>query len=331
MLAVLDELATGGPGEEELAHDIEDLVRQLRDPASAAGFLGGAAATELVTGTPEPIATLVPGRESVTSAGAAAALADALPSLLLLLPPGTRAGADRSRFTEYPYDSPRRVHGRRFRPRGLSIGEARRRELVIGDEGITFSDGAGVSTVLWDELVGALGWVDDTRGVWSADGYYVEVNPQHWRRGRAAVAEVERRIPPELLVPMDTELRERIDAVGVAIEGKLKRGWMTGQELDNLPHVLERGEQLEVVAAASRGIRAGLLAVTDRRVLFLYLDEVELDVGRADVRDARSDAGGWLSDNRLVVETAQGEQTFTDIKPDERVDEFLALLRPQRD
>jgi hypothetical protein len=126
---------------------------------------------------------------------------------------------------------------------------------------------------------------------------------------------------------MDRELGERIEAVGTALEGKVKRGWMTGQELDNLPHVLERGEHVVVVAAASKGIRAGILAVTDRRVLFLYLDELQVDLSRKDVLGAHPSPGGWSSTNRLVLKTRDDEETFSDIKPDERLPELVEALR----
>jgi hypothetical protein len=54
----------------------------------------------------------------------------------------------------------------------------------------------------------------------------------------------------------------------VLADEKLKRRWVVETELSLLPDVQD--EQPLTMAEASRGMRAGLLVVTDRRLLFLF-------------------------------------------------------------
>ena len=77
------------------------------------------------------------------------------------------------------------------------------------------------------------------------------------------------------------------------VKEKLKRRWVVSKELDSLPELLEDDERLLTFAEANRGLRAGLLVVTNRRVLWVYAPKPErkLDVARADVRSVRARKG----------------------------------------
>ena len=51
-----------------------------------------------------------------------------------------------------------------------------------------------------------------------------------------------------------------------------RRTWLVSEELELLPALLEEGEEPLVLAKASRGWKLGLLALTDRRLHFVYED-----------------------------------------------------------
>ena len=128
---------------------------------------------------------------------------------------------------------------------------------------------------------------------------------------------------------MERELTDRISAVDSLVKEKLKRRWVVSEELDSLPELLEDDERLLSFAEANRGLRAGLLVVTDRRVLWVYAPKPErmLDVARADVRSVRARQGTpLLADAKVWVETPDEVVEFEDIVPRERASEIRDLL-----
>ena len=90
--------------------------------------------------------------------------------------------------------------------------------------------------------------------------------------------------------------------------------------------MLDEDERVVVVSRADLGWKAGVLAVTDRRLLFLYFADVVLELPRAAVRVVRPSRSAWRG-NRIVVETAHAAHTFTSV-PADRIDELADALRP---
>ena len=130
----------------------------------------------------------------------------------------------------------------------------------------------------------------------------------------AVAAVLKRPDEPEIAL---REHAERVEDVAAAAAG-VKRNWLTSDELDALPNVLEPGEKPRLIVEASYGFRAGLLAVTDRRVLFLYSDKVLVDVALSSIRHS-------LRDSTLTIETDTDTFTLTSIKHAAR-DEVAAAL-----
>jgi Flp pilus assembly protein TadD len=223
ILSTFDDLAHDGPTDGELRQHVEEMERTLLDPDALEGFVFYAAHDELF-GRPrwDPYRDLAE-RRSLTPAAAAKGLAEALDSLLLVLPEGAKLPG--GRFSVYPTRSPRPVGGTRYRLRGIrSLRDPTR--LVAGPEGVAYEGPDIRSAVRFEECVAMLAWADGKRGLWSKDGFYVSVDPAEWRGGRAAVATIDAGVAAELVVPADVsdaedpELEVAIEALEAGEEAR---------------------------------------------------------------------------------------------------------------
>jgi zinc protease len=327
LLSTCRSLAEEGPTPEELREGAESLRQAVFDPANASTFTYGFASDELVGARKLTSEELVEGRAAVRPEDAAGVMSEALESLLLTTPES--AGGLSQGLERYPLTSPKRVSGRTHRPRGLHLrGELRKARLVVADEGISvISPRDEAVTVLFSECCAVLRWVDGQRVLWSEDGFSLEVDPDFWRGGAEVVRSIDAAMPDDLVVPMERELQQRSAVVDSAAGDSLRGRFMTRDELAALPHHLQEGETLVCVAEGSQGIRGGLLAVTDQRVLFLYFDEVRVEIPLADISSVDAGPKRFWSENELVLSKGDGKERFTDIRPGERLDELAAAIR----
>ena len=104
------------------------------------------------------------------------------------------------------------------------------------------------------------------------DGFFLPIVADDWTHGDELLQDIDRAIPPELVVSDSPELDARVDAVTQLVSETFKRTWLISDELAVLPLLLEDGESLLALATASRGWKMGLIALTDRRLHFLYGD-----------------------------------------------------------
>jgi hypothetical protein len=107
----------------------------------------------------------------------------------------------------------------------------------------------------------------------------------------------------------------------------VKRGFMTSNELDALPEHLERGEQIVRITRASLGWRAGVLVVTNRRLLFLYLDDLVIDASLWEVSVISHHAENSWSGDKLVLGIGTENRAFTDIEGESLEDLVSSLER----
>jgi hypothetical protein len=125
---------------------------------------------------------------------------------------------------------------------------------------------------------------------------------------------------------LDAGEKPSVEALRALGRQKLGRMLTFGFEaaIDGLPDRLESGERVERLAGAT-GDFAGLLVLTDRRLLLLDVtlrraNERLWDVDRSAVRTVERVDGGL----RLLLQ--DGEATLTDFVPREREDEFAVVL-----
>jgi hypothetical protein len=332
LVAVLDDLAETGPTEEELEEEVEQGREWHADPENVSSNLAYWAVEELLGHEFQTDEELIAELAAVTPASAARALSAGLETALLVLPAETRPPD--ARFTPYPVFSPERVSGKAHALRGLNVSRAARKtRLVLGDDGVSLLLGdEDAITVRFDECVALERWSTGDRALWSTDGFRLEIVTEAWRGGDAVIRAVDERVPPELVIPMDREVEERIAEVDALADEKVKRSWMTADELKALPSLLAPGERVVSLAQASKGWRNGVLVLTERRLLFLFLEDLVEATDVAAIESVDTTPPSWLVGATLSLTTADGELEYSDLKEErasELADELRRLLRPQ--
>ena len=124
------------------------------------------------------------------------------------------------------------------------------------------------------------------------------------------------------------------DAVDRIASLKLKRRWTVTEELELLPAVLAPGEELVTLAEANHGRKGGMIALTDRRLLFLYKGirtkaDMQIEIGYEAIESVRATSfaipGVWAPD--VWVGTADKELKFKSVLPRERAAEIADEIR----
>jgi Bacterial PH domain len=117
------------------------------------------------------------------------------------------------------------------------------------------------------------------------------------------------------------------DHVAEVAGRKLRRRWVVSDELELLPDALESGETVLTLAEANRGLRAGLLAATDKRLLWLFKmrQERRLEIAYDDIEDVL--VRKKFFDTALEIRTGNETISFTDLAPKERAAELKAVVR----
>jgi hypothetical protein len=199
LLRTLEEIARDGLTEEELRRDVRGYHDSLLVPQSAIGLLDGAALSTLQGRPVDDQEALTAEYEAVTPAATADGLRPALDTLLLASPPPTPDG---HRLQPYPGWSTQRIEGREVKPAGWPLRAWKRKDrLVVGDEGLTWSDGLGRHlTVRFDACVAYRHWEGDRREIRAADGFAIRFAPDEWQGGADLVRRVDAAVAPHLVV-----------------------------------------------------------------------------------------------------------------------------------
>jgi hypothetical protein len=203
LLEVIDEFAASGPSEAELRDAIEQMRRSLADPSGAPTWVMQCAEDELMGAPVRQPAELLELRLAVTRTDAAAALATAMESAVLLQPAELELPG--GRYNEYPARTSPVVPGREFQPRRGGVdGELWQSRLVVGGTGISFRHGDGtIETVQFAECA-AMGWTETGyRILWGNDGFVVEIDRSDWHDGDQAVVLIDEAVPPYRCIALD--------------------------------------------------------------------------------------------------------------------------------
>jgi hypothetical protein len=224
------------------------------------------------------------------------------------------------------------VEGREFTPRRGITGRRAGHRVIAGDEGITFvdPDAGEPTTVRFAGMAGAVRGAPDEITLVGRDGSYIRLTFRGWSDGEELEQLVTAHLPEPGAVPgPDFETARAVQAIA---ERDLSLAWSVSDELEGLPSLLRDGEALEHLARASRGHRAGLLALTSRRVLWLYS---AVRSGRDDLWEAQRDAirgvkswGGipGLAEPRLRLRTPDDELKLSGIAPRRKLGELVEAL-----
>lgn len=320
--AIYEALAAEGPTPEELRHACEASLRALRDPDAVPGGLDYMAVNELLGGRRLWKDDLAREAEVVTYAEVAAALREALATQIMLGPSDAPRPSERLRG--YPAYSGDRVAGRELRT-GRRGAAAR---LVVGQEGVSRVDETGrVGTVRFADLAAALQESDGSLTLIGRDGAAVAIEPHVFRGAGEVVGDLERTLPPHLLIPPRDALSGHRGGVEQLARRKLHRRRLVESELKLLGSRLDHDEALVTLAQASMGFKPGLLALTDRRVIWLHSgdrEEVQRELPYGEVLDVRSNR---FPKDTVTLRSGVGETAFAHMRPKERTREVVEEIQ----
>jgi predicted Zn-dependent peptidase len=277
LVAQVRRVADGGFAGDDLDAAKGDLERSLAT-AEPLAVLSAMAQARLVRRRARTPAEVLASFRAVTHEEVAAAAQELLAGMLVACPEGRAPGvfAKLDPYASEAVEGTR--HRRRRAPRRL-LGP----EVVVGADGVsaTFDDGTA-STVRYDACVAAIREYDGALTLIGERGNAVDLDPGELRDGQAAVERVERALDPALIVGAD----ERVGRVEQSATRALRPA-VVGEAGELLAPMLGHDEQLLLTGEATRGIRSGILAVTDRRLLFVakllseYVEEIPLGAVQA--------------------------------------------------
>ena len=241
-------------------------------------------------------------------------------SLLVLGPEGTPVPTG---FTEYRVYSSARLDGRRHRPASRRDRMRRRLrdvQLLSSEKGVASVSRAGWVTAPFDRTVLCIRSQDE-RTLLTDDGFFLPILARDWTRGAELVDEVDRAIADDLVVPDWPPPDARATALHELARSTFERTWLVSEELQLLPTLLEEGEVPLVVAKASRGWKLGLLALTDRRLHFVYGDG-----SKHSFAVSRETVGATAKGATLRLDLGEESVKLTDVDPKEQAAEIVRSL-----
>lgn len=318
-LEVVRALAAGGCDEEHLEIVKARHRRYQEEPSDAIGFAAWSADEELLGLPFRTQAELAAEREAVTTADVEAVVARLYETLLVL---GPDVATLPEGLSDYPYAPSETIEGRSHRPPGmLSRIRGGTTRLVSGPDGVSLVHAERPPlTARYDRTVLCIR-SGRTRTLLTDDGFYVPVDASDWKGGADVLAEIDAAVPADLVVsedPRAAAAQAKVDALAAAT---FRRTWHVSDELERLPELLDEDEALLSLGAASRGLRWGLVALTDRRFHFLYKssDEHSFTIERASI-PARAKG------SRLEVFVEDTWVALSDMEPTGKAQELEQLL-----
>jgi len=156
------------------------------------------------------------------------------------------------------------------------------------------------------------------------DGSWVSLHGDRFTNGSDALRRIREKISPDCFAP----LAGRVEEISAKAHDELGKDLgRVASEVDTLPDILGLDEELRHLARARRGYRIGLLALTDRRIVFASLAK-EREFYEKPLEQITEAKAKGVRNKRLVVaydaETVPDE--FRDIAPSDRVPDFAASL-----
>ncbi|WP_168404599.1 insulinase family protein [Arthrobacter silvisoli] len=186
LLRILRELRDNGPTRSELDTVVESWEGYDADPAGRFDALTGAARYHLLdVPSLDPAGTLALLR-SLGPSQCQESLGRLDQSLLIGVPEGVWLQENGLNTEQDPQHAPIKGQVYRRSIRGTIAGLPGSAQLVIGDEGISLTEG-NTCTVRWEDVVGAQRFGDGTLLVIADKGYQLPIRPAWYAKGKEAV------------------------------------------------------------------------------------------------------------------------------------------------
>jgi len=199
VVEALEQLASDGPTAEELEYALTLSERFANDEDDGRSWLDTLATDALLGAERATSADVLAALAAIGADDIARAVGGFLETMVLCLPGGVTPPGDR--FSPLPPWNDPEIAGRRYpgpRPRRWKrSGEW----MVVGDEGVSWSDGEGSFTVRYDDA-GLLVCDGETpRVLHRLDGRWINFGaPAEWRSGERLLADIKATVPPQLVV-----------------------------------------------------------------------------------------------------------------------------------
>jgi hypothetical protein len=272
---VIVEVGEDGVTADELAEHRRQLARVYAEPDAVRGWLDHAAGQHLLGAEPYGRDEVIGELDELAPEELAAPVAAAFEPALLLLPAGA-AGLDG--FTALDYSWPEPVGGESFELGGGATGELR-----VGDEGVSVvAGGSEPMTVRWETVVLVERAPGGTLVLTARNGSWLELHFGSVRDGERAREAVLGHVPAEAIIP--AAAAETVDALDDLAGGLAGAREVTGELLVLTREITDDEAPQAVLTYRAGDKRRGLLALTDRRLLRLCLDEGE-SAGEGFARD----------------------------------------------
>lgn len=198
LLAVIEELLTTGPSDEEMRLELDLVQKMLDDPNRTIGRLQGEVARELYGATTQRLEEAAVELRNSSPADLAKGLEQAIQTGLMIVPEGLTVGG---RFQPVPQWSDERLAGRTVRLRGPGVAGPTR--LILAPEGMTLVIlPTRLVTIRYDQCAAVLSWTDGSRTLTANDGSRIHLRPADWRKGDAIIREIDRNLPKDRFVPI---------------------------------------------------------------------------------------------------------------------------------
>lgn len=310
LLEVVNDLATNGPTEEECSRYVELNRRGIdEDEYPQRTTLDAAALYEIIGDDSDPSDPLN-GIEHATPVEIRDAVAEAMPSLLMLIPGDCEPPGDLPQLARGlgPMD------GMKFK---FDVAFSAK-ELIVGEDSAYLFDGDEWFAIPPGEVELVMRTAGGTYTLVGLDETTITINPTQLKQPDEAEAQLIRLAGGELVPDPDS----RDDDLLGMIAQKLTKSWLIEEELGMLPHLLDHDEQLVTMSRAEHGVKYGLLVLTDKRLLFISKStkkETILRMARTSIDSVK--VAGVLG-KALTIYVEGDKLKFSGFAPKARLDEF---------
>lgn len=327
IVAELQRLAHDGPDTAELATAVQARVEHWSDEQPVvASDLDALAMAELLGDDLPTRDALRREHQSLTRDGVAAALHELMPTAILAAPTGDAVPEG---FAPFPAAPPQPLKGQRYMRRGRRVRDLPKPSRVIASpEGITLlpKNRDPGATIMFNEVAAVLELGPGRMTVVGLSGDGIQLDTNVLLKGRDLEGRLRHAIAASLFVDVQEEQGGSLIDLS---RSKLGYRSVVANEVAALPGYLQRGERVLTLAVAVRKKR-GLLALTDRRILFLAKPgsskPLFVEIPLQEVTKVRRGLMDFI-ERCVKVRTTRTGYRFAGVEPRERADEFLQALK----
>ena len=315
---IVSDLAEHGVTREELDRHRRAAERTLSNPDAARAELDVRATNELLGHRQLSIEELLAEHDALAPEVVAAAARELAGSAMLLGPEGSSAPS--GVFCPFSHREPAVVEGRRYEQRARP-GSGPSEAATIDDRGVSYHPPQGTPvTIEWEHVVAAEHRPDgDSVVLYAREGSFIVLSSLDFAEGEELLAAVREKVAHVMVPGADAAVAERVEREA---RERLADPRPVGGPLLRLAGVIGEEEQIAELDIGTYEDMRGLLALTERRVLWLTPGGAT-ELPLADVREVKLPR--LRLEGPLQVVTDAGP-LVVDVRPMKRARELAAAI-----